>query len=59
MVAVSIKIAVPKTTTKDEKRVAASQETVKKLVDFGCEVAIESGAGVEASITDEMFKEAF
>lgn len=54
----ALKIAVPKTTTAGEARVAASPETVKKLVDLGCEICIESGAGVNASVTDEMFKEA-
>ncbi len=54
----SLKIAVPKTTTADEKRVAASPETVKKLTALGCEVRIESGAGVDAAFTDDMFKEA-
>ncbi len=54
----ALKIAVPKTTTANEARVAASPETVKKLIDMGCEVRIESGAGTTASVTDEMFKEA-
>ncbi|MCB9991877.1 MAG: Re/Si-specific NAD(P)(+) transhydrogenase subunit alpha [Rhodospirillales bacterium] len=54
----SLKIAVPKTTTLHEKRVAASPETVKKLTALGCEVRIESGAGENAAMTDDMFKEA-
>ena len=54
----SIKIAIPKTTTANEKRVAASPETVKKLTAMGCEVTIETKAGDNAAITDEMFKAA-
>lgn len=54
----SLKIAVPKTTTANEKRVAASPETVKKLTGMGCEVRIETGAGDGAAVTDAMFKEA-
>lgn len=54
----SLQIAVPKTTTAFERRVAASPDTVKKLVGLGCKVSIEKGAGVESAITDDMFKEA-
>ncbi len=54
----SLKIAVPKTTTANEKRVAASPETVKKLTGMGCEVRVESGAGEGAAIVDDMFKDA-
>ncbi len=54
----SLKIAIPKATAADEKRVAASPETVKKLADLGCEVRIESGAGLASAVTDDMFKEA-
>ena len=51
----TLKIAVPKTTTENERRVAASPETVKKLTSAGHEVRIEKGAGDGASFTDEMF----
>jgi NAD(P) transhydrogenase subunit alpha len=54
----SLKIAVPKTTTPHEHRVAASVDTVKKLTSLGCSLVIEQGAGEEADITDVMFKEA-
>lgn len=54
----SLKIAIPKATMPGEARVAASPETVKKLADLGCEIRIESGAGTEAAVTDDMFKEA-
>jgi NAD(P) transhydrogenase subunit alpha len=55
---VALKIAVPKTTTPDEKRCAASPDTVKKYIDLGCQVFIEKDAGLDASITDNQFKEA-
>ena len=51
-----LKIAIPKETAANEKRVAASAETVKKLKDMGALVMIESGAGEAASITDETYK---
>ena len=55
----SIKISVPKETTANEKRVAASPETVKKLVELlSCEVIIESGAGDASAISDAQYKEA-
>lgn len=55
---VNLKIAVPKTTTAFEKRIAVSPETVKKLSDMGFDVRIETGAGEWASFTDDMLKEA-
>jgi len=53
-----MKIAIPKEQRPDEVRVAASPETVKKLVALGFEVAVESGAGKGASMTDEAYKKA-
>lgn len=53
-----LKIAVPKETTHNETRVAASPETVKKLTGLGCAVHIQSGAGAGANFTDAAFKEA-
>jgi NAD(P) transhydrogenase subunit alpha len=47
-----VKIAVLKETAIGETRVAASAETVKKFIGLGAVVAIESGAGVTASIAD-------
>ncbi len=51
-------IAIPKATAAGETRVAASPETVKKLCDKGCEIRIENGAGENAAVTDDMFKQA-
>jgi NAD(P) transhydrogenase subunit alpha len=53
-----MKIAIPKEQRPDEARVAASPETVKKLVALGFEVAVESGAGKGASMTNEAYKKA-
>jgi NAD(P) transhydrogenase subunit alpha len=48
-----MKIAVLKETAANESRVAASPETVKKLLVLGASVAIESGAGASARISDK------
>jgi H+-translocating NAD(P) transhydrogenase subunit alpha len=48
----NIRIAVLKERAKGETRVAASAETVKKFVALGANVAVESGAGLSASIQD-------
>ncbi|MPZ09698.1 MAG: Re/Si-specific NAD(P)(+) transhydrogenase subunit alpha [Kiloniellaceae bacterium] len=53
-----MKIAIPKEQRPDEARVAASPETVKKLVALGFEVAVETGAGKGASIPDEAYEKA-
>lgn len=53
----SLNISVISETASNEKRVAASPDTVKKYIDMGCTVYIQSGAGIHASFTDEMFKE--
>jgi len=52
-----MKIAVLKETA-DETRCAAIPETVKKFIGLGAEVAVESGAGVGASIRDLEFEAA-
>lgn len=53
-----MKIAIPKERRPGEARVAASPDTVKKLIDLGFEVAIEKGAGEGSSITDAALKAA-
>lgn len=47
-----MKIAVLKETAAVEQRVAATPETVKKMLAMGATVAIESGAGAGARISD-------
>jgi NAD(P) transhydrogenase subunit alpha len=53
-----MKIAVLKERRPNETRVAASPETVKKMVDMGVEVVIESGAGDASSFFDDAYKQA-
>src|SRR5690606_5792848 len=50
-----MKIGIAKERRQNERRVAASPDTVKKLVGLGAEVTIETGAGYGASFTDEAF----
>src|SRR3546814_17721669 len=47
-----MRIAVLKELAEGETRVAATPETVKKFIALGAEVAVESGAGEQASIAD-------
>jgi H+-translocating NAD(P) transhydrogenase subunit alpha len=48
-------IAVTRETIPFERRVAATPETVKKLIALGASVAVESGAGAGANISDEAY----
>ncbi len=54
----AITIAVAKETTDYEKRVAATPETVKKLIAQGAQVTVESGAGAASSFSDKSYSEA-
>jgi len=51
-------IAVPAETQANEKRVAATPETVKKFIAAGCEVLVETGAGSAARFTDAAYEQA-
>jgi proton-translocating NAD(P)+ transhydrogenase subunit alpha len=53
-----MKIAIPRERRAHETRVAASPETVKKLLALGCEVVVEKGAGAGATFLDEAYKQA-
>lgn len=53
-----MKIAVLKEQAADENRVAATPETVKKFTKLGATVAVEQGAGVAASVSDDEFRAA-
>jgi len=53
-----MKIAVMKERRADERRVAATPETVRKFVNLGVEVVVEAGAGICAHISDNDFQEA-
>ncbi|WP_027328350.1 Re/Si-specific NAD(P)(+) transhydrogenase subunit alpha [Marinimicrobium agarilyticum] len=53
-----MKIAIPKERREHERRVAATPETVKKLIALGADVAVEKGAGLSSRITDEAYEAA-
>jgi NAD(P) transhydrogenase subunit alpha len=53
-----MKLAVPTERRAGEARVAATPDTVKRLKALGLEVAIETGAGLGASIPDSAYAEA-
>jgi NAD(P) transhydrogenase subunit alpha len=53
-----MRIAVVKESAAGESRVAATPETVKKFSALGAVVAVESGAGAGAGISDEAYREA-
>jgi NAD(P) transhydrogenase subunit alpha len=53
-----MRIGVPKETKSDERRVAATPESVKKLRAMGLEVAIERGAGAASGYPDETYETA-
>ena len=53
-----MKLAIPKERQDGETRVAASPETVKKLIGLGLDVIVEAGAGQHASISDADFQAA-
>jgi NAD(P) transhydrogenase subunit alpha len=55
---VSIHLAIPKETNSNEKRVAASPDTVKKYAANGVTVTVQSGAGQNAAFTDSAYKDA-
>lgn len=51
-------IGVPKESYAGETRVAATPNTVRQLKKLGFDVVVESGAGEQASLTDELYSEA-
>ncbi len=53
-----MKVAVLKERRADERRVAASPETVRKIKGLGLDVVVESGAGAGSSIPDQAFQDA-
>ncbi|MBI1729094.1 Re/Si-specific NAD(P)(+) transhydrogenase subunit alpha [Candidatus Acetothermia bacterium] len=53
-----MKIGIPKEIHKDERRVAATPESAKRLIELGFSVAIESGAGSSADFPDEAYRSA-
>jgi NAD(P) transhydrogenase subunit alpha len=53
-----MRLAVLKERRTGENRVAATPDTVKKLIALGLTVAVEAGAGLSAAITDADFSAA-
>lgn len=58
LVKIKMKIGIPTEIKDHESRVAATPETVKKMVALGCQVFVQNGAGERASITDAAFEAA-
>jgi NAD(P) transhydrogenase subunit alpha len=53
-----VKLAVVSESAEGERRVAATPETVKKFIALGATVAVEAGAGLAASISDDQYEAA-
>jgi len=53
-----MKLGIPKERRSNERRVAASADTVKKFVGLGFEVIVETGAGAGAAIPDSQYQAA-
>ena len=53
-----MKVAITKETRPHEQRVAASPETVKKMIGLGLELVVETGAGLAAAYTDAAYEAA-
>jgi NAD(P) transhydrogenase subunit alpha len=50
-----MRVGIPAETRPGETRVAATPETVKKLVSAQHQVVVQAGAGISSSITDEAY----
>jgi NAD(P) transhydrogenase subunit alpha len=53
-----MKVAVTKESDPGEPRVAATPDTIKKLIGLGAEVAVEPGAGVKSGVLDAEYSAA-
>jgi NAD(P) transhydrogenase subunit alpha len=53
-----MKLAIPKERRADERRVAVTPDTAKKLIAQGLDVVVESGAGLASAITDDAYRAA-
>lgn len=54
----AVTIAIAKETADYEKRVAATPETVKKLIALGASVSVETGAGAASSYSNKAYQDA-
>ncbi|HEX3509136.1 MAG TPA: Re/Si-specific NAD(P)(+) transhydrogenase subunit alpha [Candidatus Dormibacteraeota bacterium] len=53
-----MKVAIPRETAQDERRVALVPDTAAKLIAAGLELSVEQGAGVNAFVPDEAYEAA-
>ena len=53
-----MRVAIPKERHANETRVAASPDTVKRLIGVGLDVVVEADAGAGAAIPDDAFRQA-
>jgi proton-translocating NAD(P)+ transhydrogenase subunit alpha len=53
-----MRVGVPKETAPGERRVALVPESASRLAGVGIEVAVETGAGLEAGCSDDAYREA-
>jgi NAD(P) transhydrogenase subunit alpha len=53
-----MRVAIPKERRPNEKRVAASPETVRKMKGLGLDVVVETGAGVASAVPDAAYEAA-
>jgi NAD(P) transhydrogenase subunit alpha len=53
-----VKVAIPKESAQDERRVALVPDTASKLIAAGLEVSVEAGAGSSAFVPDEAYEAA-
>ena len=53
-----MKVGIFKENTKVESRVAATPDSVGRLIKLGLEVAVEKGAGVLSGFPDAVYKDA-
>ena len=53
-----VSVFIPKETPEGERRVAATPETVRKIVGKGLKVVVQMGAGTGAHFSDDLYKEA-
>ncbi|MBF0460953.1 MAG: hypothetical protein HQL87_06120, partial [Magnetococcales bacterium] len=51
-----MKIGVPREIYPEEKRVAASPDSVKQMLKLGYQVVVESQAGMGAQFSDESYR---
>ena len=52
-----MRIVIPRESNAGERRTSATPETVKKMIRFGAEVAIESGAGAAVGFEDSVYSD--